>query len=132
MIKQPFMKRLILKKKSSPIFLAEMGKKSVSKLVITVCCTILSVSCSKTDDDIVFSSVKATTIGPVSCTRNVYEIEIESPTEKRIVGVVDLPDFYRKPDLQIKLDLLKFDTDGLACVTLSPTTFYRAGKVMLQ
>lgn len=97
------------------------------------CIPILIFSCSKNDDaPMIFKNVAAKTIRPVSCTVFVYQVEIESEGEKKWIGTIELPEEFRKPDLEIFLDLAQYGQSELACVTLSPIEFYYARNVRLN
>lgn len=94
---------------------------------------VLLISCSKDDNSqIVFRDITAKTVSPVSCNIYVYQIEIDLQEGKKWVGIIDLPEKYRRPDLQIILNLAEYDLSKLACVTLSPNEFYYARNVRLS
>tara|TARA_R110002012_G_scaffold85005_1_gene212032 strand:+ start:17166 stop:17498 length:333 start_codon:yes stop_codon:yes gene_type:complete len=93
---------------------------------------ILIISCSKNNDaPIIFKGVAAKTIRPVSCTVFVYQVEIDSEQGKEWIGTIELPEEFRKPDLEIILDLAEYDQSELGCIALSPIEFYYARNVRL-
>jgi len=61
----------------------------------------------------------------------VHEVKLKFPEGERTVGIVDLPNEFKESKLVILIDVFGFNEDGMACVTLSPNEFYKAGRVSL-